>query len=267
MGALHAGHMSLVEAARAENRFVIATIFVNPTQFEPGTDLNQYPRDLPRDLAILEAAGCDLVFTPTPEVVYPRGFQTTVTVSEVSQVLEGARRPGHFQGVATVVAKYFNLTQPKTAYFGQKDAQQVVVIRRMVRDLNMPLKIAVCPTVREPDGLAMSSRNVYLNPRQREQSAVLYRALQKAARAYEAGERNPNRLRRIARDVLEAYDGIAPEYVSLAHPRTLQELNNPTDAPMLLSLAARMGTTRLIDNVLLPPHLNTREGLTATLGV
>src|SRR5262245_56793069 len=156
MGALHAGHISLVEQARAENDTVLATIFVNPTQFGPGGDFEAYPRDMPRDLAMLEKAGVDILFTPTPKLMYPPGYQTYVEVEKVSQGLEGERRPGHFKGAATVVAKLFNLTQPRVAYFGQKDAQQVVVIRRMVYDLNFPLDIAVCPTLREADGLAMS---------------------------------------------------------------------------------------------------------------
>ena len=169
MGYLHEGHISLVEYARQENDVVIATIFVNPTQFAKGEDLESYPRDLPHDLGMLERAGVDIVFTPTPALMYPEGYQTYVTVETVTQGLEGAQREGHFRGVATVVSKLFNLTQPNVAYFGQKDAQQVVVIRQFVRDLNFPVEIAICPIVREADGLALSSRNVYLSADERKQ--------------------------------------------------------------------------------------------------
>lgn len=265
MGALHAGHLALAQAARADNDAVIATIFVNPKQFEAGADLDKYPRDLPGDLAKFEAAGVDLVFTPTPSLMYPPGYQTTVTVEQVTQGLEGAQRPGHFAGVATVVAKLFNLTQPTTAYFGQKDAQQVVVIRRMVYDLNFPLEITVCPTVREPDGLAMSSRNVYLNVQERALAANIYAAMQNAALRYDAGERDPDVLRYAVREILDAAR-IKPDYISIADPRTLEECYVAADTPVLLSLAAQVGTPRLLDNMLLPRHLNTREGLTATLG-
>ncbi len=189
MGALHNGHMALVDAARVANDAVIVTIFVNPTQFSPGEDLSKYPRNLQHDLDMLEAAGVDLVFTPSPALIYPHGFQTWVNVTEVSQGLEATYRPEHFKGVATVVAKLFNLTLPQTAYFGQKDAQQVVVVKRMTRDLNFPLEIGIVPTMREADGLAMSSRNVYLTPEQRKAATVLYRALNAVADAYADGER------------------------------------------------------------------------------
>lgn len=264
MGALHAGHLALVEQARAENDAVIVTIFVNPTQFAPNEDLAAYPRNLPRDLALLQAAGVDVVFTPTPDIIYPPGYQTYIEVEQVSQGLEGARRPGHFRGVATVVSKLFNITQPDTAYFGQKDAQQVAVIRRMVRDLNFPLNIAVCPTVREMDGLAMSSRNAYLSLEQRQAAPVVYRALQAAA---DADTHDPDMLRQIMLDVLDREPLAEPEYVSAASANTLQELYAPTHTPILLSLAVRVGKTRLIDNILLPRELNTREGLSTVLGV
>jgi pantoate--beta-alanine ligase len=267
MGALHKGHLSLVEAARADNASVVATIFVNPTQFAAHEDLSKYPRDLPRDLSLFEQAGVDLVFTPTPDLMYPPGFQTWVEVEQVSKGLEGERRPGHFKGVATVVAKLFHLTQPDMAYFGQKDAQQVAVIRRMVRDLNFPLDIVVCPTLREADGLAMSSRNVYLSPEQRAAAVVLYRALQAAADVYGAGETAPETLRQTMRAVLRGEPLAVVDYVSAADARTLQELNRPTGEPVLLSMAARIGTTRLIDNCLLPAELNDRANLTALLGV
>ncbi len=266
MGALHAGHLALVEQARSENDVVVVTIFVNPTQFGPNEDLATYPRDLPRDLALLQAAGVDVVFTPTPDVIYPPGYQTYIEVEQVAQGLEGARRPGHFRGVATVVAKLFNITQPHIAYFGQKDAQQVAVIRRMVHDLNFPLEIAVCPTLREADGLAMSSRNAYLTPEQRQAAPVVYRALQAAADAYEAGMSDPEALRLTMLAMLHLEALATPEYVSAADARTLRELDAPTDVPILLSLAVRVGKTRLIDNLLLPRELNTRAGLGQVLG-
>lgn len=267
MGALHAGHLSLVEHARNDNEHVIATIFVNPTQFGPHEDLAAYPRDLPGDLALLEQAGVSLVFTPTPDLMYPPGYQTYVMVEDVAQGLEGERRPGHFRGVATVVAKLFNLIQPQRAYFGQKDAQQVAVIRRMAHDLNFPLQIMVCPTVREPDGLAMSSRNQYLTQPQRAAASVLYRALQEAGRLYDAGQRHPDILRQAMRSALAGQPLVAQiDYVSVADARTLKEVESTGDAPLLLSLAVEIGRTHLIDNCLLPLALNTPEGLSAALG-
>ena len=195
MGALHAGHLALVRRARQECDHVAVSIFVNPAQFGPSDDLGKYPHPLERDLQLLAEAGVDLVWTPTPADVYPPGFQTWVMVEEVSRPLEGHARPGHFRGVATVVAKLFNAFTPHKAYFGQKDAQQVVVIRRMRADLNFPLEIVVCPTVREPDGLALSSRNVYLDPAERAAAGVLYRALSAAKARFEAGERDADVLR------------------------------------------------------------------------
>lgn len=250
MGYLHAGHISLVERARRENDHVGVSIFVNPTQFAPTEDLAAYPRDLPRDLALLEAAGADLVWAPPVEEVYPPGFQTFVTVEEVTKPLEGAARPTHFRGVATVVAKLFNVFQPDRAYFGQKDAQQAVVIQQMARDLAFPLEIVVCPIVREPDGLAMSSRNVYLTPEQRAAAPVLYRALCAARDAWQAGEYDGERLRQIMRDVLAAEPLARPDYVSAADPVTLAELGD-AGRGVLLSMAVRVGKARLIDNVLL----------------
>ena len=195
MGYLHAGHISLVQAARAECDRVVASIFVNPTQFGPNEDLAKYPRDLPRDLALLEAAGVDLVWTPTVEVMYPSGFQTWVQVEALTRRLEGEIRPGHFRGVTTVVAKLFNAVGPDKAYFGQKDAQQAAVVRRMTKDLDFPIEIVVCPTLREADGLAMSSRNTYLNPAERQAATVLFRALSAAKSAYDSGERVAEKLR------------------------------------------------------------------------
>jgi pantoate--beta-alanine ligase len=253
MGYLHAGHLSLVSAARRECASVAASIFVNPTQFGPNEDLAAYPRDLPRDLKLLEDAGVDLVWTPTPEIMYPPGYQTWVTVEEVTQPLEGGMRPGHFRGVATVVAKLFNAVQPDRAYFGQKDAQQVVVIRQMVRDLNFPLEIVVCPIVREPDGLALSSRNVYLDPAQRQAATVLHRALQRAVQAFQSGERQAPALRRIMTETIEAEPLARLQYVSCADADSLQELQGPLTRRALLSMAVYLGKTRLIDNMLIEP--------------
>jgi pantoate--beta-alanine ligase len=265
MGALHAGHLALVEQARRDHDHVIATIFVNPTQFSPDEDLDAYPRDLSGDMEKLRAAGVDLIFTPTPDLMYPSGYQTYVTVEQVTQGLEGGQRPGHFRGVATIVTKLLNLTQPHAAYFGQKDAQQVVVIRRLVADLNIPVAIIVCPTMREADGLAMSSRNAYLSEDERQSATVLYRALQAAGVRYESGERDPDALIRAALDVLAQQLQTMPDYVSVVDARTLLPPDRD-DAPLLFSLAAQVGTPRLLDNCLLPLSLNTRDGLTATLG-
>ncbi len=251
MGYLHEGHLSLVRRARAENDHVAVSIFVNPTQFGPHEDYDRYPRDLERDLRLLEPLGVDLVFAPSVEEMYPSGFQTWVVVEEVSRPLEGAARPGHFRGVATVVAKLFHIVQPDRAYFGQKDAQQVAVIRRMVRDLNFPVEIVVCPTVREPDGLAMSSRNTYLSPEERRAATVLFRALQAAKARYEAGERDAERLREAMREVIGAEPLARLDYVSVADPETMQELSR-VEGRALLSLAVYIGKTRLIDNILLP---------------
>ncbi len=251
MGYLHEGHLSLVRRARAENDHVAVSIFVNPTQFGPHEDYSRYPRDLERDLRLLEPLGVDLVFAPSVEEMYPPGFQTWVIVEGVSRPLEGAARPGHFRGVATVVTKLFNIVQPDRAYFGQKDAQQAVVIRRMVQDLNIPVEIVVCPTVREPDGLAMSSRNTYLNPEERRAATVLFRALQAAKARYEQGERDAERLREAMREVIQAEPLARLDYVSVADPETLQELDRVEDRA-LLSLAVYIGKTRLIDNILLP---------------
>ena len=214
----------------AENDHVAASIFVNPTQFGPTEDLAAYPRDLSHDLALLEAAGADLVWAPPVEEVYPPGFQTYVIVEEVTRVLEGAARPTHFRGVATVVAKLFNVFQPDRAYFGQKDAQQAVVIQQMARDLGFPLEVVICPIVREPDGLALSSRNIYLTPEQRAAAPVLNRALRAASVAWQAGEHDGERLRQIMRARLAAEPLARPDYVSAADPATLQELGDASAA-------------------------------------
>ena len=250
MGALHQGHISLVQRARAENEHVAVSIFVNPTQFAQGGDFDKYPRTLERDLQLLEPFNVDLVLAPTNDEIYPQNFQTYVTVEEITKPLEGAMRPGHFRGVATVVTKLFNIVQPDRAYFGQKDAQQVAVIQRMVRDLDIPVEIVVCETMREADGLAMSSRNVYLSPEQRQAAPVLYRALCDARDAFARGERDGARLREIMRAVLAQESRANVEYVSAADPDTLLELNTIQNA-VLLSMAVRFGTTRLIDNLLL----------------
>ncbi len=248
MGYLHEGHLSLARRAREECASVVVSIFVNPTQFAPTEDLDAYPRDLERDLRLLKEISVDLVWTPTPEVMYPEGFQTWVTVEELTQVLEGASRPTHFRGVTTVVAKLFNGVQPQKAYFGQKDAQQAVVVQRMVKDLNFPVEIIVCPIVREPDGLAMSSRNTYLTPEERQAATVLYRSLSSAVKAFKAGERDADRLRAIVADMVNAEPLAMLEYISCAHPETLQELSGEVERA-LLSMAVRVGKTRLIDNM------------------
>ncbi|WP_296816408.1 pantoate--beta-alanine ligase [Brevundimonas sp.] len=251
MGYLHEGHLSLVRAARARMGAVAVSIFVNPTQFAPTDDLARYPRDLERDLALLKAAGCDLVFTPGVEEIYPAGFSTRVEVDGVTAPLEGAVRPGHFSGVATVVLKLFNIVRPDAAWFGQKDAQQCAVLRRMAADLDLPVEVIVAPTVREPDGLAMSSRNVYLAPPERAAAVVLIRALRAAEAAFETGERNADRLREVMSDVLAAEPLARPDYVSIANPDTLAELETVDARGALASLAVRIGSTRLIDNLLL----------------
>ncbi len=250
MGFLHEGHLSLVRRARAECASVAVSIFVNPTQFGPGEDLERYPRDLARDLDLLRPIGVDLVWTPPPEEVYPSGYQTFISVDHVSRPLEGKARPVHFRGVATVVAKLLNVSGPQRAYFGQKDAQQTVVVRRMTRDLDFPLEVVVCPTVREPDGLAMSSRNAYLTPGERPAATVLYRALTAAKDALQGGERDADMLRAILSRTLGAEPAAIEEYVSIAHPATLDELETVED-DALFSMAVRLGRTRLIDNFLL----------------
>lgn len=251
MGYLHEGHLSLVREARARSASVVVSIFVNPSQFAPSEDLAAYPRDLDRDLALLEAEGVDLIFQPTAEEMYPEGFDTWIDVEGLTSRLEGASRPTHFRGVATVVAKLFHIVRPQIAMFGQKDAQQALVIRRLIRDLNLDISLAVCPTVREPDGLAMSSRNTYLSAAEREAATVLYRCLQRVESLYENGERDAQRLRRAAEELLHAEPLARPAYVSIADLEDLTELET-VDRPALVSLAAYIGTTRLIDNIVLP---------------
>jgi pantoate--beta-alanine ligase len=251
MGYLHEGHLSLVRAARSQCASVVVSIFVNPAQFGPNEDLSAYPRDLGRDLELLGAEGVDLVWTPTPEVMYPRGYQTWVAVEELTLRLEGEKRPGHFRGVTTVVAKLFNAVRPHKAYFGQKDAQQAVVIRRMACDLDFDLEVIVCPIVREADGLAMSSRNAYLSPEERRAATVLYRALRAAEAAFRRGERDAGALRRVMTEVIEAEPLVRVQYVSCADPDSLVEIPGRIVGRALLSLAVYVGTTRLIDNVMI----------------
>jgi pantoate--beta-alanine ligase len=250
MGYLHEGHLSLVRRARAECAATVASIFVNPTQFGPNEDLSRYPRDVPRDLALLEAAGVDLAFVPEVTEMYPAGFDTRISVGGVTDVLEGALRPNHFDGVATVVAKLFNIVQPTRAYFGQKDAQQCSVIRKLVHDLDIPVEIIVVPTVREADGLALSSRNSYLTPDQRASAPTIHRALSAAQALFAAGERHAEVLRDAIRRVVDAEPSMQIDYVSIADPSTLRELETAAGGA-LASIAVRLGGTRLIDNVAL----------------
>jgi pantoate--beta-alanine ligase len=250
MGYLHEGHLTLVREARKNNDITIATIFVNPTQFGAGEDFERYPRDYPRDFAMLESEKCDFVLLPSAAEMYPQGYNTWVEVKEVTDRLEGTIRPGHFRGVATIVTKLFNIVQPTRAYFGQKDAQQCVVIRKMVLDLNIPLQMIVVPTVREPDGLAMSSRNVYLNKEERRQAPVLYQALKTAHVMWVEGERSSARIRQAVSDLIVKKPLANIEYVSIADGLTLEELDKAGPGSMI-SLAVRFGHTRLIDNIVL----------------
>lgn len=250
MGYLHAGHISLVRQARIECKSVIATIFVNPTQFAQNEDLAKYPRDIERDLKMLQAESVDIVWLPTTEVMYPAGYQTWVEVENLTKPLEGSIRPGHFRGVTTVVSKLFNATRPDKAYFGQKDAQQAAVIQQMTRDLSYPIKLVVCPTLRDADGLALSSRNSYLDIDQRQAAVVLFRALSKAKVAFSQGERSANVICQIVRDVVNSEPLARLQYVSCADYETLVELEK-INTRALLSLAVFVGNTRLIDNFIL----------------
>jgi len=250
MGFLHAGHISLVKRAVSECENVVVSIFVNPTQFGPTEDFAAYPRDLDRDIALLREAGAHLVWAPSEEVMYPDGYQTYVTVEEITKVLEGAMRPTHFRGVTTVVAKLFNAVQPDRAYFGQKDAQQVAVLTQMVRDLNFNLQMVVCPIIREPDGLALSSRNTYLDATERQTALVLSRALRKARAEYASGERNTQKIRSAMDAVFDAEPGAKVQYISIADPVTLKEIDR-IETQALVSMAVYVGKTRLIDNSIL----------------
>ncbi len=251
MGYLHQGHLALVRRARGENAALAVSIFVNPTQFGPGEDLPTYPRDMDRDLALLKKEGADLVFAPSVGEMYPQGMNTWVEVQGLSQRLEGEYRPGHFRGVATVVAKLLNIIRPDRAYFGQKDGQQTAVVKRLVKDLNMGVDVVVVPTVREADGLAMSSRNVHLSEEERRAASVLYHALRGAKRLWEGGQHDGEMLRGAVRRVLEKEPLVGKiDYVSVADLATLEELDTAT-IPAMVSVAAWLGKTRLIDNVVL----------------
>ena len=250
MGALHAGHESLLRRARADCATVVASIFVNPTQFGPNEDFERYPRNEAADMALLEASGVDLCFVPAVEDVYPPGASTSVDVGHLGEVLEGAARPGHLRGVATVVTILFSLVQPDRAYLGQKDGQQAIVVRRLVRDLGLSPEVVVCPTIREPDGLALSSRNAYLGDAERAAAVVLSRALRAAQEAYAAGERSAKKLRGLMRTALEREPLAQVEYVSVADIETLEEVTDVA-GPALASLAVRLPSARLIDCLVL----------------
>jgi pantoate--beta-alanine ligase len=263
MGYLHAGHLSLVEAARRDGTYVVASIFVNPTQFGPHEDFDRYPRDTAGDLGKCQEAGVELVFMPAATDMYAPDAVTTVHVAGVTETLCGPSRPGHFDGVATVVAKLFNIVQPDTAYFGQKDAQQLAVIRRMVRDLDFPIEIVGCPIVREPDGLAMSSRNALLSPDERQRALVLYQALCAAQARIAAGERNPAGVLGRMRQIVDAGQPTNIDYISIVDPDTLQPVNT-IERPVLVALAVRIASTRLIDNMVIDPAGASRTHPTAT---
>jgi pantoate--beta-alanine ligase len=250
MGALHDGHRALVRGAREENEHVCVSVFVNPAQFGPYEDYSAYPRDPDRDLRLLKAEGVDWVFMPPVEEMYQEGFDTSVDLGAIAEVLEGQFRPGHFRGVATVVLKLFNIVEPSRAYFGRKDAQQLVVIRRLARDLDLAVQIVPVETVREPDGLAMSSRNMYLDPAERKAALVLWNTLSLAREMWTRGARDGEAFRRRMLEVLKAEERARPDYVSVADPETLQELDR-IQGPALVSLAVHIGRTRLIDNITL----------------
>lgn len=252
MGALHAGHLSLVEVAKRSSDFAVVSIFVNPTQFGPNEDFNRYPRDEARDTQLCADACVDVIFIPPVEAMYPPGALTRVCVTKLTDTLCGPHRPGHFDGVALIVAKLFNIVQPDVAFFGEKDAQQLAVIRRMTRDLDLPVEIVGCPTMREPDGLAMSSRNAYLSREQRQQALSLSAALFDARRRFEAGERDVKALERSMREMVERAGPATIDYISVVDAETLQPIEN-IERSVLAALAVRIGGTRLIDNVTLAP--------------
>jgi pantoate--beta-alanine ligase len=258
MGYLHEGHLSLVRKARNDNQSVVVSIFINPTQFGPGEDLERYPSDIKRDLKLLEKEGVDIAFTPPVAEMYPPHFNSWVEVGNLTSRLEGACRPGHFRGVTTVIAKLFGIIRPNKAYFGQKDAQQALVVKKMVTDLNMNLEVVVLPTVREPDGLAMSSRNRYLNPEERQAATVLHRALTLAQGLWSQGELNAKRLRQAMTGLIQKEPLVTIDYVSIADAETLEELDEIV-APALASLAVKIGSTRLIDNNVLSNSLFSNQ--------
>jgi pantoate--beta-alanine ligase len=256
MGALHEGHLSLVRAAKAQCDAVTVSIFVNPTQFGPKEDLARYPRPFDRDRELLEKEGVDILFAPSAEEMYPRGEVTWVTVEGLSEKLDGRSRPGHFRGVTTVVAKLFNIVEPDLAFFGQKDAAQAAVIRRMVRDLNFPVEIAVCPIVRESDGLALSSRNVYLSPDERRQALVLHNSLLRVEQQLHSGDKNAARLIAAAKEVFASEPQVRLDYFEIVDPDTLDPIEQVSE-PTLVAVAAYVGSTRLIDNIVLEPPRHT----------
>jgi len=254
MGALHEGHLSLVDAARGASEAVVMSIFVNPTQFGPNEDLSRYPRDLARDRALAASRGVDMIFVPSVGTMYPEGSEVRVVPGRAASRWEGEFRPGHFAGVLTIVAKLFHLAEPDCAWFGQKDFQQATLIRQMVRDLDFPLRVEVVPTVREAGGLALSSRNAFLSPADREQALGLSRALAAAAAAFGSGVRDPSALERLMRAGLAVHPGVEVEYIAVADPQTLEPVHEADDATVVL-IAARVGSTRLIDNVILSKGL------------
>jgi len=250
MGALHEGHLSLVRAARAQTDFVVVSIFVNPLQFGPKEDLSKYPRTFDRDRALLENEGVDLIFSPSDAEMYPSGAVTFVEVAGLSERLDGRSRPGHFRGVTTVVSKLFHIVEPDRAFFGQKDAAQVAIIKRMVRDLDMPVEIAVCPIVREPDGLAMSSRNAYLDPEQRKQALVLSRSLSRVKEAFNRGDRRADCLVASGKQVFAEEPAVRLGFLAIVDPESLEPVDDASPGT-LVAVAAYVGNTRLIDNVVL----------------
>jgi len=251
MGALHEGHLSLVREARRMCDIVVVSVFVNPTQFAPGEDFEKYPRDLTKDTALLTDYNVDYIFAPTPDEIYPKGFATYVNVEGLSEQLEGGSRPGHFRGVATIVTILLNTVRPDFAFFGQKDAQQALIIRRLVKDLAFDTEIALLPTVREDSGLAISSRNLYLNADEQQAAAVIHQALMRAKTAYKEGERSPGRLEILVRSTIELEPRARVDYVNVVDAETLEHLDKLDDRPILIAVAAYIGKTRLIDNTIL----------------
>ena len=256
MGALHDGHLSLVREARRMCDVVVVSVFVNPTQFAPGEDFDRYPRDLTQDTALLTDYSVDYIFAPSPDEMYPKEFSTYVTVDGLSDQLEGVVRPGHFRGVASVVTVLLNLIRPDFAFFGQKDAQQTLVVKRLVRDLALDSEIVILPTVREASGLALASRNAYLNDEERQAAAIIYRALTRAESAYAEGERNGSKLASIVRSTIETEPRAKLDYVSVTDADSLEKLEKLNDRAVLIAAAARFGPTRLIDNIV----LNKKDG-------
>jgi pantoate--beta-alanine ligase len=264
MGALHDGHLSLVREARRMCDVVVVSVFVNPTQFGPGEDFEHYPRDLTKDAAMLTDYNVDFIFAPTREEIYPKGFSTYVTVEGLSEQLEGASRPGHFRGVATVVTILLNTVRPDFAFFGQKDAQQTLVVKRLVKDLALDTEIVVLPIVREESGLAISSRNVYLSEDEKHAARILYRSLERAKAAYKDGERNAQRLAGIIRATIETEPGARLDYISVTDAESMEKLDKMDDRPVLVAVAARFGQTRLIDNIVLNGRAKQTDSASAT---